>query len=235
MNFLRRPGPSSLPKGLFPTPKVQTVVANAWHATSSAAKDVFECLKCLQDLSTFETVILQESHLLHWWLLLAMQPKQCREDGHRSCRWNGSQETIGYLNTKSFFMFLYSFFSFFYFVCPYLVVCLFLSTTKKNSMSLHDHQLAVPVTSCNKFVTFNGPPRKDRTNLGYGRRKSCRGSKCFPIFSVEVFEFFDPFRENRHEKSTVTWRNFQKSIWNLNIKSQLGCFCWEKICVSRTA
>ena len=172
MNFLRRPGPSSLPKGLFPTPKVQTVVANAWHATSSAAKDVFECLKCLQDLSTFETVILQESHLLHWWLLLAMQPKQCREDGHRSCRWNGSQETSGYLNTKSFFMFLYSFFSFFYFVCPYLVVCLFPCRSAATSWP--------PVgPATNSSLSMDRPERTGPTS---NKPKEILPRKMFPPF-----------------------------------------------------
>ena len=193
MNFLRRPGPSSLPKGLFPAPKVQTVVANAWHATSSAAKDVFKCLKCLQDLSTFETVILQESHLLHWWLLLAMQPKQCREDGHRSCRWNGSQETIGYLNTKSFHVSLVSSSTLF------AIVSLFVCSFNNTKLHVAPSPPVGPSWSCNKFVTFNGPPRKDRTNLEQQQRWKARGrlpaKKMFP-FKVGFLTLTENLHEN---------------------------------------
>ena len=220
MTFLRRPGPSSLPKGLF-TRYPQGPDGGSKCLASTHRPELGNCMFFIfiDSSSTFETVILQESHLLHWWLLLVAK-------------------TVLWVTTKVLWKFEHQvflhlsscFFSFFYFVCPYLVVCLFLSTTK-NKLHVAPWPTSWPTSwSCNKFVTFNGPPRKDRTNLEQQQRWkargkiACRGSKCFPHFSVEVV---DPFRENLHEKSTVTWRNFPKI--HLNIQSpQLRCFCGEK-------
>lgn len=124
----------------------------------------------------------------------------------------------------SYFLFLYSFFSFFY-LCLSLSRSLF-SATKKNSMSLHG-----PSSSCNKFVTFNGPPRKDRTNLEQQQRWKVRGKiacrgKMFPHFFGRGV--WPPSGKISIKNPRWHGEILQRSIWNLNIQSpQLG-FCGEK-------
>ena len=83
-------------------------------------------------------------------------------------------------------------FSFFHFVCPYLVVCLFVFNNKKNSHVAPWPPVGRPSWVLQQIRHFQWTAQKGQDQPRIWPKEILPRIQMFPIFSVEVFEFFDP-------------------------------------------